>query len=95
MENTNVVEKAQDAIRLSAYESSSTAFTKLFSPEIKELVVDRNELNLILEGAQKGGIKIGKRLAYLNVALGSAVVVLAASTVALWAFNRFQKKNDR
>lgn len=32
MENTNVVEKAQDAIRLSAHESSSAAFTKLFSP---------------------------------------------------------------
>lgn len=94
MENTDVVGKVQVATRLSAYESSSTAFAKLRSPEIKDLVVDRKELNVILEGIQKGGIKIGKRVAYRNVALGSAVV-LAAPTVALWTLYYFQKKNNK
>jgi len=96
MENTDdVVSAANDAVRLSANESTLAAFTKLYDTGIKDLVVERNEFNQMLEAAQNGGIKIGKRVAYRNVALGSAVVLLAAPTVALWVVERFQRKNDR
>lgn len=96
MENTDVVvSAAKDTVRLSANESTFTAFTKMYDTEIKDLVLERTEFNAMLVGAQNGGIKIGKRVAYRNVALGSAVVLLAAPTVALWVVERFQKKNDR
>ena len=93
MENTDVVvSTAKETVRLSAYESTTTGFAKLFSPEIKDLVVDRKELKLMFEAAHTGGIEIGKRVAYRNVALGSAVVLLAAPTVALLVVERFRPK---
>ena len=93
MENTDVVvSAANDAVRLSANDPMLTAFMKMYDTEIKDLVVERTEFNAMLEGAQNGGIKIGKRVAYRNVALGSAVVLLAAPTVALWVVERFRPK---
>ena len=93
MENTDdVVSAANDAVRLSANESTLAAFTKLYDTGIKDLVVERNEFNQMLEAAQNGGIKIGKRVAYRNVALGSAVVLLAAPAVTLWVVERFRPK---
>lgn len=96
MENTDVVvSAANDAVRLSANESTFTAFMKMYDTEIKDLVVERTEFNAMLLGAQNGGIKIGKRIAYRNVALGSAVVILAAPTVVQWVVERFQKKRNK
>lgn len=93
MENNDVVvSAAKETVRLSAYEPTLSAFSKIFDPEVKDLVVERKEFNSILEATQKGGIKIGKRVAYRNVALGSAVVLLAAPTVALWVVERFRPK---
>lgn len=52
MENTDdVVSAANDAVRLSANESTFTAFTKLYDTGIKDLVVERKEFNQMLEAA--------------------------------------------
>lgn len=93
MENTNVVDKTMDAVRLSVFEPASSVESKLFgASEIKDIVMDRNEFSLTLLGSHQSGVKVGKRIAYRNVALGTAAVFLAAPTVALWTFNHFQKK---
>lgn len=96
MENTDVVvSAAKDAVRLSANDSTFTAISKMCDTEIKDFVVERTEFNAILATAQRGGIRIGKRVAYRNVALGSAVVILAAPTVVQWVVERFQKKRNK
>jgi len=96
MENTDdVVSAANDAVRLSANESTLAAFTKLYDTGIKDLVVERNEFNQMLEAAQNGGIKIGKRVAYRNVALGTAAVFLVAPAVAQWTLYYFQNKRNK
>ena len=96
MENTNVVDKTVDAVRLSVFEPASSVESKLFgASEIKDIVMDRNEFTLTLSGSHRSGVKVGKRIAYRNVALGTAAVFLIAPAVAQWTLYHFQKKKNK